>query len=382
MGKWLILPCFGGKVASSSLPSCSSTADEGRSIVRYSYKTLKSAAQGFHERYKIGEGGFGSVYKGKLENGAVVAIKVLSAKSMQGEREFLAEIESMTNARHENLLRLRGYCVQGVNRILVYEYMEKNSLAQTLLSGRRSNDINFTWAARRKVILGIARGLAYLHDEVKPHIIHRDIKPSNILLDSDLSPKISDFGLAKLFPDNVTHISTRVAGTVGYLAPEYARCGKLTIKSDVYSFGVLLLEIVSGGSSKNYALGLEEYRIVEKAWELYKDDQLLQLIDPSISEKSIGKEIDQFLKVALLCVQGVPNLRPSMSTVVEMLATTMDTRDLQISQPGVIHDLHTLKVGGTPAAAAAAKCVCSEDSSRESRSSTLSTTKSSWESSK
>ncbi|XP_020272904.1 putative serine/threonine-protein kinase isoform X3 [Asparagus officinalis] len=320
--------------------------------------------------------------KGKLENGAVVAIKVLSAKSMQGEREFLAEIESMTNARHENLLRLRGYCVQGVNRILVYEYMEKNSLAQTLLSGRRSNDINFTWAARRKVILGIARGLAYLHDEVKPHIIHRDIKPSNILLDSDLSPKISDFGLAKLFPDNVTHISTRVAGTVGYLAPEYARCGKLTIKSDVYSFGVLLLEIVSGGSSKNYALGLEEYRIVEKAWELYKDDQLLQLIDPSISEKSIGKEIDQFLKVALLCVQGVPNLRPSMSTVVEMLATTMDTRDLQISQPGVIHDLHTLKVGGTPAAAAAAKCVCSEDSSRESRSSTLSTTKSSWESSK
>lgn len=378
MGKCLILPCFRGRMSSSSsLPSCS-TEDDGKSIVRYSYKTLRTAAQGFQSNYKIGEGGFGSVYKGKFGNGAIVAIKVLSAKSVQGEREFLAEIESMTRARHSNLLRLRGYCIEGFNRILVYDYMERNSLAQTLLSGRHSN-VNFTWTVRRKISLGIARGLAYLHEEIKPHIIHRDIKPSNILLDSDLTPKISDFGLAKLFPDNITHVSTRVAGTIGYLAPEYARCGKLTRKSDVYSYGVLLLEIINGRGATNYAFGLEDYNIVGKAWELYNDDQLLQLMDPVISRECVEQEVDKFLKVALLCVQEMPNLRPPMSRVVEMLATEMDTRDLQISQPGVITDLQILKIGQTPGTV---KRTPSRDPSHESSSSSLSTSKYSSQSSK
>ncbi|KAL0306154.1 UNVERIFIED_CONTAM: Cold-responsive protein kinase [Sesamum radiatum] len=171
----------------------------------------------------------------------------------QGVREFLTEIQVISDIEHENLVKLYGCCVEGNHRILVYNYLENNSLARTLLGGSQ-NGIYFNWPTRVKICIGVARGLAYLHKEVRPHIIHRDIKASNILLDKDLTPKISDFGLAKLIPPNVTHVSTRVAGTVGYLAPEYAITGQVTRRADIYSFGVLLIEIVSGRSNNNTRL--------------------------------------------------------------------------------------------------------------------------------
>jgi serine/threonine protein kinase len=214
---------------------------------------LRSATENFNRSNKIGRGGFGTVYKGTIRNGRDVAVKVLSAESRQGVREFLTEIDVITNVKHPNLVELIGCCVEGNNRILVYEYLENSSLDRALL-GSNSEPANFTWSIRSAICIGIAKGLAYLHEEIASPIVHRDIKASNILLDKLYNPKIGDFGLAKLFPDNITHISTRVAGTTGYLAPEYAWHGQLTKRADIYSFGVLVLEIVSGKSSSRSLL--------------------------------------------------------------------------------------------------------------------------------
>ncbi|PWA71617.1 protein kinase-like domain-containing protein [Artemisia annua] len=223
----------------------------------YTYKDLQIATQYFSPESKIGEGGFGSVYKGTLKDGSVVAIKVLSDESRQGVREFLTEITVISDIQQENLVKLHGYCVEEDHRILVYGYLKNGSLDQTLL-GSGHCSIKFTWEIRRKICIGVAKGLAYLHEEIQPHIILRDIKASNILLDEDFTPKISDFGLAKLFPSHLTHVSTRIAGTQGYLAPEYAIRGQLTRKADIYSFGILLLEIVTGRPNQNRRLPVEE----------------------------------------------------------------------------------------------------------------------------
>ncbi|XP_038686388.1 cold-responsive protein kinase 1-like isoform X3 [Tripterygium wilfordii] len=230
----------------------------------YPYRELRMATENFSTANKIGEGGFGSVYKGRLRDGTMAAIKVLSAESNQGVREFLTEINLIAEIEHDNLVKLHGCCVEGHHRILVYGYLENNSLAQTLLGGS-SSSIQFNWQMRTRICIGVAQGLAFLHEEVQPHIVHRDIKASNILLDRDLRPKISDFGLAKLFPSNQTHISTQVAGTAGYLAPEYAIRGQLTRKADIYSYGVLLLEIISGRSNTNRRLPPEEQYLLERS---------------------------------------------------------------------------------------------------------------------
>jgi serine/threonine protein kinase len=200
--------------------------------------------------------------QGKLKNSQKVAIKVLSSESKQGTKEFLNELSVISNITHPNLVKLYGCCVDGGQKMLVYNYLENNSVAKTLFGNARSS-IRFDWRTRVKICIGVADGLAYLHEEVRPHIVHRDIKASNVLLDKDLNPKISDFGLAKLFPGNMTHISTRVAGTLGYLAPEYAIRGQLTKKADVYSFGVLLLEIVSGRWHTDPRLPLQDQFLLE-----------------------------------------------------------------------------------------------------------------------
>lgn len=208
-------PFLFGKRAESAVTT--SDVDEEFAAVQnvklYTYKELRDATDDFCPTNKIGEGGFGSVYRGKLKHGKIGAIKVLSAESQQGVSEFLTEIKVISDIQHENLVKLLGCCVEGKHRILVYNYMENNSLAQTLLGSGMCN-IEFDWQIRSRICIGIARGLAFLHEEVHPHIVHRDIKASNILLDKDLTPKISDFGLAKLMPANVTHVSTRVAGTL------------------------------------------------------------------------------------------------------------------------------------------------------------------------
>ncbi|XP_068657257.1 cold-responsive protein kinase 1-like [Aristolochia californica] len=315
----------------------------------FPYKELRAATQDFSPDFKIGEGGFGSVYKGTLKGGEAAAIKVLSAESRQGVREFLTEINVISDIEHENLVKLHGCCIEDSHRILVYGYLENNSLEKTLL-GANNNSIQFSWKIRTNVCVGVARGLAYLHEEVRPHIVHRDIKASNILLDKDLNPKISDFGLAKLLPPNMSHVSTRVAGTIGYLAPEYAVRGQLTRKADIYSFGVLLLEIVSGRNNRNSKLLPGEHYLLEKTWELNERGELANLIDPSLDGNYNLEEACKFLKIGLICTQDSPKLRPPMSSVVKMLTGEMVVDDEKITKPGLISDFMDLKVRGPPKA--------------------------------
>ncbi|KAK5804209.1 putative serine/threonine-protein kinase isoform X4 [Gossypium arboreum] len=312
----------------------------------FSYSELKVATHGFSASNKIGEGAFGSVYKGLLTNGSIVAVKMLSIEleSMRGEREFVSEITTLTNLKHENLVTLVGCCVEGTKRFLVYNYMENNSLAQVLLGGEQ-NRIKLRWGARGRILLGVARGLAYLHEEVKPHIVHRDIKASNILLDQNLLPKVSDFGLSRILRDNASHISTHVAGTLGYLAPEYAISGRLTRKTDVYSFGVLLLEIISGQTVVNFDLEHGEHYLVQKAWDLYRANRLLQLVDPVLGMNYPEEDAVRYIKVGLLCVQETARFRPEMSTAQKMLTNEIDIEGVQISQPGLVADLMNIKLG-------------------------------------
>ncbi|XP_039137924.1 cold-responsive protein kinase 1-like isoform X2 [Dioscorea cayenensis subsp. rotundata] len=275
-------------------------------------------------------------YVGTLRNGTVIAAKVLSAESKQGLKEFLTEIDIITRVKHPNLVELLGYCVQENDQILVYEYVENNSLDYALL-GRRSKTADLNWGVRSAICLGAARGLMFLHEELDPPIVHRDIKASNILLDRNFMPKIGDFGLAKLFPDNVTHISTRVAGTTGYLAPEYAIHGQLTKKADIYSFGVLIIEIVSGRSiSKVHWSEMEKF-LLEQTWQLFEEGRLKELVDPNLKEFP-EDEVLRYIKVALFCIQAAANRRPSMLQVVEMLSKPILLNEEALAPPGFIKD--------------------------------------------
>ncbi|KAE9621595.1 putative protein kinase RLK-Pelle-DLSV family [Lupinus albus] len=211
----------------------------------FTLRQIKAATNNFDFANKIGEGGFGPVFKGILSDGTIIAVKQLASKSKQGNREFLNEIGMISALQHPYLVKLYGCCVERDQLLLVYEYVENNSLARALF-GPEEHQIKLDWPTRHKICVGIARGLAYLHEESRLKIVHRDIKSTNVLIDKDLNPKISDFGLARLDEEENTHITTRIAGTYGYMAPEYAMHGYLTDKADVYSFGVVALEIVSG----------------------------------------------------------------------------------------------------------------------------------------
>lgn len=332
--------CFGGSVARRKRGDTRDHQDlqeqPCRSIKNFSYNELRAATDDFLPRNKIGRGGFGIVYKGVLKDGTEVAVKTLSAESKQGAREFLTEINTISNVRHPNLVELIGCCGQGSHRVLVYEFLENNSLDQALL-GSKSRTVKLDWAKRSAICLGTARGLTYLHEELVPHIVHRDIKASNILLDKDFTPKIGDFGLAKLFPDNITHISTKIAGTTGYLAPEYALGGQLTIKADVYSFGVLILEVISGRSSSKANWGGMQKFLLEWAWELYKEGELLELVDPELKEFP-EEQIIKYMKVAFFCTQAAANRRPTMSQVVRMLSRDIRLNEKELMAPGFFED--------------------------------------------
>ncbi|XVF25831.1 hypothetical protein REPUB_Repub13aG0247600 [Reevesia pubescens] len=332
--------CFGGSVLHRKRSTFQATAgiDEQllRKINHFSYNQLRSATDDFHSRNKLGRGGFGTVFKGVLKDGTEVAVKPLAAQSKQGVREFLTEINTISNVKHPNLVELIGCCIQGTNRILVYEYVENKSLDKVLLD-QRSTNIKLDWSKRSAICMGIARGLAFLHEELVPRIVHRDIKSSNILLDKDFNPKIGDFGLAKLFPDDITHISTRIAGTTGYLAPEYALGGQLTMKADVYSFGVLVLEIISGRSSSKANWGGMEKFLLEWAWQLYEEGKLIELVDPDLGEFP-EEEVLRYLKVAFFCTQSAANRRPLMSQVIEMLVRTTRLNEKILTAPGYFQE--------------------------------------------
>nr|CAB3480304.1 unnamed protein product [Digitaria exilis] len=266
---------------------------------------MRRATHGFSGANKIGEGGFGSVFRGRLKDGTIVAVKVLSVNSRQGIREFVTELTAISNIVHENLVTLVGCCAEGSHRILVYNYLQNNSLAYTLLGSGRSN-IRFNWRARVKIAVGVAHGLAYLHEEIRPPIIHRDIKASNILLDKDLTPKISDFGLARLLPPNATHVSTRVAGTI------YFCCLWLA--------------------------GLNFLLVFMQTWTHYEQGKLEEIIDIDVGDDLDVEEACRFLKVGLLCAQDAMKLRPNITNIVHMLTGEKGVSMDRVTKPSVIGD--------------------------------------------
>nr|XP_027186814.1 probable LRR receptor-like serine/threonine-protein kinase At1g56130 isoform X3 [Cicer arietinum] len=298
----------------------------------FSYNELKNATSDFNRDNKLGEGGFGPVYKGTLNDGRVVAVKQLSIGSHQGKSQFIAEIATISAVQHRNLVKLYGCCIEGSKRLLVYEYLENKSLDQALFG----NILFLNWSTRYDICMGVARGLTYLHEESRLRIVHRDVKASNILLDYELVPKISDFGLAKLYDDKKTHISTRVAGTIGYLAPEYAMRGHLTEKADVFSFGVVTLELVSGRPNSDSSLEGEKIYLLEWAWQLHEKNRINDLVDPKLSEYN-KEEVERLVGIALLCTQTSPTLRPSMSRVVAMLSGDIEVSTVT-SRPGYLTD--------------------------------------------
>ncbi|KAI3457530.1 hypothetical protein Pfo_014193 [Paulownia fortunei] len=293
--------------------------------------TLTKATDNFSINNKLGEGGFGPVYKGQLEEGQEIAVKRLSRTSLQGVDEFKNEVICIAKLQHRNLVKLVGCCIQGEENMLVYEYMTNKSLDLILFDPLKSTLLD--WPKRFHIINGIARGLMYLHQDSRLRIIHRDLKASNILLDSEMNPKISDFGLARTFGGNETGANTsRVVGTYGYMSPEYAVDGLFSVKSDVFSFGVLVLEIVSGKRNRGFSHRDHNLNLLGHAWMLYKEGRSLELVDSYVGNSCYLLEVLRSIQVGLLCVQQCPDDRPSMSSVVLMLGN--DGALPQANQPG------------------------------------------------
>ncbi|KAJ0684351.1 putative protein kinase RLK-Pelle-DLSV family [Helianthus annuus] len=284
----------------------------------FTLKQIKIATNNFDLANKIGEGGFGSVYKGVLPNGTLIAVKQLSSKSKQGNREFLNELGVISAVQHPNLVKLHGCCIEGNQLLLAYEYLENNSLARALF-GPKQWQLELNWPTRYRICIQIAKGLAFLHEESRLKIVHRDIKATNVLLDRDLNAKISDFGLAKLDEEDATHISTRVAGTYGYMAPEYAMRGYLTDKADVYSYGIVLLEIVSGVANIPNKAKENQFVLHDRAIALKAEGKLTNLVDPKLGSDYDPTEMMVVTELALKCTAISPTDRPTMSSAVSML---------------------------------------------------------------
>ncbi|VVA40040.1 PREDICTED: G-type lectin S-receptor [Prunus dulcis] len=292
----------------------------GNNLTVFSYASVVAATTNFSEENKLGQGGFGPVYKGKLVTGREIAVKRLSRCSGQGTSEFKNELILISELQHTNLVQLFGFCIHGEERMLIYAYMPNKSLDYFLFDSTRAMLLD--WTKRFNIIEGIAQGLLYLHKYSRMRVIHRDLKASNILLDEYMKPKISDFGLARIFAHNELEASTnRIVGTYGYMSPEYAMEGIFSIKSDVYSFGVLMLEIISGRRNSSFYNADRVLNIVGYAWELWKEGRGLELMDPTLKDSCTEDQLLRCFQVGLLCVEENAADRPSMSDVVSMLTT-------------------------------------------------------------
>ncbi|XP_039162019.1 cysteine-rich receptor-like protein kinase 1 isoform X1 [Eucalyptus grandis] len=295
-------------------------ASKSKFSLYFKYKTLEKATNFFDDSRKLGQGGGGSVYKGILPDGKVVAVKRLVFNTCQWVDDFFNEVNLISGIRHKNLMRVLGCSIEGPESLLVYEYLPKRSLDlvlfESIVAVNNATPV-LTWEERLHIIIGTAEGLAYLHGGCGVKIIHRDIKTSNILLDENLTAKISDFGLARCIALDKSHLSTGIAGTFGYMAPEYLMRGQLTEKADVYAFGVLVLEILSGRKNSVYTRGSSS--ILQSVWKHYKSNNLAACIDPALQGKFPILEASNVLQISLLCTQACMELRPPMSRVVEML---------------------------------------------------------------
>ncbi|XP_022946435.1 probable serine/threonine-protein kinase PBL21 [Cucurbita moschata] len=307
--------------------SCSKGGVAARS---FTFRELATATRGFKEVNLLGEGGFGRVYKGRLESGQIVAVKQLNRDGLQGFQEFIVEVLMLSLLHHANLVTLIGYCTDGDQRLLVYEYMPMGSLEGHLFD-LSSDKKPLSWNTRIKIAVAAARGLEYLHCKANPPVIYRDLKSANILLDNDFNPKLSDFGLAKLGPvgDN-THVSTRVMGTYGYCAPEYAMSGKLTLKSDIYSFGVVMLELITGRRVIDSKRKPGEQNLVVWSRPLLKDRRkFVQLVDPLLEGHFPLRCLQHAVAITAMCLQEQPSFRPLISDIVVALEYLVSQSYLQ-----------------------------------------------------
>lgn len=292
-------------------------------LVEYKIDEIKKATRNFSRDNIIGRGGYGNVYKGELPDGSQVAMKRFKNMSAAGDASFIHELEVIASVRHVNLVALRGYCTattpfEGHQRIIVCDLMKNGSLHDHLFGSQKEK---LSWPVRQKIALGTARGLAYLHYGAQPGIIHRDIKASNILLDERFEAKVADFGLAKFTPEGATHLSTRVAGTMGYVAPEYALYGQLTERSDVYSFGVVLLELLSGKKALIVSEESQPALVTDWAWSLVRKGKALEVIEDGIPELGPQDILEKYVLIAVLCSHPQLYARPTMDQVVKMLET-------------------------------------------------------------
>ncbi|KAM2927811.1 hypothetical protein COP2_035125 [Malus domestica] len=290
-------------------------------LKRFSLRELQVATDSFSNKNILGRGGFGKVYKGRLADGSLVAVKRLKEeRTPGGELQFQTEVEMISMAVHRNLLRLRGFCMTPTERLLVYPYMANGSVASCLRE-RPPNQPPLDWPSRKRIALGSARGLSYLHDHCDPKIIHRDVKAANILLDEEFEAVVGDFGLAKLMDYKDTHVTTAVRGTIGHIAPEYLSTGKSSEKTDVFGYGIMLLELITGQRAFDLARLANDDDVMLLDWVkgLLKEKKLEMLVDPDLQSNYVEAEVEQLIQVALLCTQGSPMDRPKMSEVVRML---------------------------------------------------------------
>ncbi|XP_034211195.1 G-type lectin S-receptor-like serine/threonine-protein kinase At1g11410 [Prunus dulcis] len=284
----------------------------------FELRTIAAATNNFSPNNKLGKGGFGSVYKGVLYNGKEIAVKRLAKNSDQGIEEFKNEVVLIAKLQHRNLVRILGCCVQDEEKMLIYEYLPNRSLDSFIFNEAKRAFLD--WPKRFEIIYGIARGILYLHHDSRLRIIHRDLKASNVLLDSAMNPKISDFGMARIFgAEQIEANTNRVVGTYGYMSPEYAMQGLFSVKSDVYSFGVLLLEIVSGRKNTRYYHDNPDSNLVGHVWDLWKEGRASEIIDSTLGKSYLVDEVVRCIQIALLCVQEHATNRPTMSGVVSML---------------------------------------------------------------
>lgn len=320
---------YSGSGSNNPLPAPSPGMSLGFSQSTFTYEELAMASNGFSDANLLGQGGFGYVHKGVLPNGKQVAIKRLKVGSGQGEREFQAEVEIISRVHHKHLVSLVGYCMTGAERLLVYEFVPNNTL-EFHLHGKGRPVMEFP--SRLRIALGSAKGLAYLHEDCNPKIIHRDIKAANILLDSNFEAKVADFGLAKITSELNTHVSTRVMGTFGYLAPEYASSGKLTDKSDVFSFGIMLLEMVTGRRPVDSAQTYMDDSLVDWARPLLtralEEGNFDSLVDSRLQNNYNQSEMSRMVACAAACVRHSARRRPRMSQVVRALEGDLSLSDL------------------------------------------------------